>query len=124
MPMFTPAAPRTRAAASPRPSAMPPAASTGTGATASTTCGTSAIVADLAAEAAGLPALGDEHVGALLDGALGLLDGVHLGHEERAGVVRARREVAGLADGQRHDGGLGFEPDREGVLGERARACG
>jgi hypothetical protein len=37
------------------------------------------------------PPLGDEHVGALPDGALGLFDAVHLGHEERARVVRARR---------------------------------
>ena len=43
VPICTPAAPRAKAAAIPRPSAMPPAATTGTS-TASTTCGTSAMV--------------------------------------------------------------------------------
>ena len=43
-PHHTPSAPRARAAAIWRPSAIPPAASTGVGATASTTCGTSTIV--------------------------------------------------------------------------------
>lgn len=40
LPRLTPAAPRVTAAAMPLPSAMPPAATTGTGRTASTTCGT------------------------------------------------------------------------------------
>lgn len=44
VPRLTPAAPSIKAAAMPRPSKMPPAATTGIGATASTTCGTSAIV--------------------------------------------------------------------------------
>src|SRR3990172_210771 len=44
VPTQAPRAPRQSAAARPRPSPMPPAASTGLGATASTTCGTSAIV--------------------------------------------------------------------------------
>ena len=43
-PHHTPCAPRARAAATWRPSAIPPAASTGTGATASTTWGTSTMV--------------------------------------------------------------------------------
>ncbi len=43
VPTWTPAAPSIKAAATPRPSAIPPAATTGTS-TASTTCGTSAIV--------------------------------------------------------------------------------
>ena len=45
MPIQTPCAPSASAAAMPRPSTIPPAASTGTGATASTTAGTSASVA-------------------------------------------------------------------------------
>lgn len=44
MPMFTPSPPRAGAAAMPRPSAMPPEARTGSGRTASTTCGISPIV--------------------------------------------------------------------------------
>ena len=44
VPSSTPSAPRARAAARPRPSATPPAASTGIGATALTTMGTSGIV--------------------------------------------------------------------------------
>ena len=45
VPSSTPSAPSASAAARPRPSAMPPAARTGTGATASTTIGTSAMLA-------------------------------------------------------------------------------
>ena len=45
VPILTPAAPRTKAAARPRPSAMPPAATTGRGWTASTTCGSRVNVA-------------------------------------------------------------------------------
>ena len=46
VPIHTPSAPRAIAAASPRPSKMPPAATTGTCApTSSTICGTSGIVA-------------------------------------------------------------------------------
>ena len=44
VPRLTPTAPSISAAAMPRPSKMPPAATTGIGDTASTTCGTSAIV--------------------------------------------------------------------------------
>src|SRR5262249_58254138 len=44
VPSSTPSAPSMIAAANPRPSAIPPAASTGTGATASTTMGTSVSV--------------------------------------------------------------------------------
>ena len=44
VPSSTPSAPRASAAARPRPSATPPAASTGIGATALTTIGTSGIV--------------------------------------------------------------------------------
>ena len=44
VPTFAPCPPSTSAAASPRPSAMPPAASTGTGLTASTTWGSSGSV--------------------------------------------------------------------------------
>jgi hypothetical protein len=44
VPRLTPAAPSISAAAMPRPSKMPPDATTGIGDTASTTCGTSAMV--------------------------------------------------------------------------------
>jgi hypothetical protein len=44
VPILTPAAPSMSAAAMPRPSKMPPAATTGIGDTASTTCGTRVIV--------------------------------------------------------------------------------
>jgi hypothetical protein len=44
VPRLTPTAPSINAAAMPRPSKMPPAATTGMGDTASTTCGTSVIV--------------------------------------------------------------------------------
>ena len=63
-PHHTPSAPRASAAASWRPRAMPPAASTGIGATASTTSGTSTMVAISPVWPAGLGALGDDDVGA------------------------------------------------------------
>jgi hypothetical protein len=47
VPRLTPTAPSMKAAAMPRPSKMPPAATTGIGDTASTTCGTSAMVETL-----------------------------------------------------------------------------
>ena len=87
MPIWTPLAPSTNAAAIPRPSAMPPAAITGTS-TASTTCGTSAIVPtwlstvgaqEHAPVAARLGALGDDRVAAVIRQPLGL------GHRRRRG---------------------------------------
>src|SRR5262245_28442425 len=56
VPILIPCAPRTRAAASPRPSAMPPAAITGMGLTASTTWGIKASPATVPTKApASLP---------------------------------------------------------------------
>ena len=84
---------------------MPPAATTGTGATASTTAGTSARVAVRAADvAAGLPALGDDDVGAGLGGAHRFGDAADAHHQEGAGVVDAPGERRGIAPEQRDDG--------------------
>ena len=67
VPIQTPCAPNASAAASPRPSTIEPAASTGM-LTASTICGISAMPADLAGVAAGLGALRDDGVAAGLLG--------------------------------------------------------
>ena len=68
VPTTAPCAPSASAATTPRPSTMPPAATTGIF-TASTTCGTSASVPDLAGVAARLGALRGDDVGAGLLGA-------------------------------------------------------
>ena len=71
----------------PRPSAMPPAATTGTGRYRVDDLRHQAQGADDPAVAAGLAALGDDDVGAVLDGELRLLHGRDLLHDEAAGIV-------------------------------------
>src|SRR5215510_9664642 len=68
VPSSTPSAPSMIAAASPRPSAIPPAASTGMGATASTTIGTSVMVVCQPTCPPALGALRNDHVGPGLRG--------------------------------------------------------
>ena len=126
VPMTTPLAPRDRAAARPRPSAMPPAATTGTSPAASTTWGTSDHRADEAAVPAGFAALGDQHVGAAVEGPAGLVDVHHLLHPQAAGLVRPLDELAGIAhvvgDHRRTGGEGGLE--RVGVEGPRLMVDG
>jgi hypothetical protein len=59
---------------------------------------------DRAAEAAGLPALGDDRVGAGIGGPFGLLDRVHLLNERAAGGVRPVHEVLPHPQGDRDHG--------------------
>ena len=99
-PHHTPSAPRAIPAASWRPLAMPPAASTGSGPTASTTSGTSTIVAIEPGVATGLGALGDDQVGA----GLGVLDGV-LDRPRRARRPGCRRRGPARGSGRAADRG-------------------
>ncbi len=97
-PHHTPWAPSASAAATWRPSAMPPAASTGVGATASTTCGHQDHRADLPGVPTGLGALGDDQVdaGGLL--ALGVDDGPDEAGDQDAAVVGLGDEVVRAPD--------------------------
>src|ERR1700753_2772158 len=83
VPMTAPLAPSTSAAASPRPSAIPPAASTGIGATRSTTAGTNGSV-DRPWRGPGPPrlrALSHDHVGPQIHGLPSLIHGRDLQYE-------------------------------------------
>ena len=84
VPIQTPSAPSASAAARPRPSKMPPAATTGTRSpTASTTWGTSGMVATVPGVPAGLGALGDDEVAAGLDRGDRVADlAAHVDHED------------------------------------------
>ncbi len=106
VPTQTPSAPRASAAARPRPSKMPPAATTGTRSpTASTIWGTRAQRGDLARVAAGLGALGHDEVAAGLDGVDGVADLAAHVDDEDVVVVAEVDDVAGHAQPGHEDRG-------------------
>ena len=120
VPMTTPWAPSASAAARPRPSAIPPAATTGMSPATSTTWGTRLRRADEAAVPSGLAALRDDHVDLPADGQRGLVDVHHLLDPADPGLVRPGHEIAGVAQVEGDGGRPRGEGGREGVLVERA----
>jgi hypothetical protein len=85
--------------ASPRPSATPPATTTGIGSTASTTCGTTAHCSDAGCHSltTGLASLGDDDVHAALGRFPRLTHRVHLMDDLRADVVCAFNQSSRIA---------------------------
>ena len=104
VPINAPSAPSARAAARPRPSAIPPAASTGTGAARSTTIGTERErgSAEARAAAAALRSLGHDDVGAEAHRPARLVQVGHLNDQRRARAAHRRDVRGGVAEGQHH----------------------
>ena len=136
VPTQTPAAPSARAAASPRPSKMPPAATTGTRSpTASTIRGHERHGGDETGVPTRLGALGDDEVAARVDGPLGVDHlAAHVGHQDVVAVTeidhRGRHAESGDEDrcaalDQKLDAldevtGRSQQVDPEGTVGRRA----
>lgn len=104
MPTLAPWAPSPNAAASPRPSASPPAANTGMGATASATWGKSAMA---------------HHVDVKLGSLPSLAYGVDLVHHLRPRPVRSLDEIPRVPQGERDDRCLCLEGGSEGCFVEQ-----
>ena len=138
MPSQAPSAPAVRAAASVRPSAMPPAARSGTSGQRCGGGGQERQQAHRPGVAAGLGALDDEHVGAGVDRPGGVVERLDLAHHPGAGLLRPVEPRLRVAEGQGDrrpaasaaaEGGLeqrlehrdegGDEPDGERPVGGR-----
>ena len=104
VPRFTPAAPSTSAAASPRPSAIPPAATTGRRTNRVDDLRHERERCDAAAVAARFAALRNDDVGAVLHRGKRLLHRRDLLHHQAAGVVHPLHEVTGVVERERNDG--------------------
>ena len=123
VPIHTPSAPRESEAARPRPSNRPPAATTGTRSpTASTTWGTSAIVATVPGVTAGLGALGDDEVAAALDRGDRVADLAAHAADQHVVVVEEVDGVAGHAEAGHEDPGTAL--DDVGDLGRHLAGDG
>ena len=110
MPSHAAWAPRASTAATPRASPIPPAAITGTGATASTTAGTSGRVATVTPHvAAGFPALRDDHVHPRRDGPPCFLGRADRVQDNAPGVVDLLDVAAGIAHKKRDDSQAGLQ---------------
>src|SRR5215468_2178129 len=96
VPHQTPTAPSARAAATPRPSQIPPAATTGIGLTASTICGISGKL-PMVRCVHPLFALRDDHVRALACVAEGVFHGAGKRHHFDAKFVSYRDNLRGIA---------------------------
>ena len=117
VPIHTPSAPSVSAAASPRPSYRPPAATTGTcSPTASTTCGHERHRRHGAGVAAGLGALGDDEVAPAGDGGDGVADLAAHRADEDVGVVQRVDGLAGHAEAGDEDAGAALDDVVDALL--------
>jgi hypothetical protein len=121
VPMLTRTSPSINAAASPRPSAMPPAATTGIGVTRSTTDGTSPIVARSAARARLHRALRHDHVGSGFDCEIDLGRGLDVADQKGIGRADAVDVRAGSPKDSWIAGGRASRA-RSGGRGRRSSA--
>ena len=110
MPSHAAWAPRASTAATPRASPIPPAAITGTGATASTTAGISGRVATVPHTCPpAFPALRDDHVRAGCDGPPCFLGSADRVHDNAPGVVDLLDVAAGITPEKRDDPQAGLK---------------
>ena len=104
MPIHTPAAPATSAAAIPRPVAMPPAATTGRSVSVSTSC-SKRQGGPPPGVPAGLGALGDDDVDPGVERAMDVGGRVDLGADGDPRVVQRSHVGRRIAEGHRHEAG-------------------